>query len=726
MFLLLLSVISIIVAMIRKGNFANILDCGIRAWYLFVISLVIFLAVKVGDTMQVAFIQSYAKFFVLGAYALILVGAIFNLSNLWMIPLLGGALCNFVVIFMNSGKMPLSTSALSIAGITAATVGESSVLSVASSSTSLPFLGGIIPVPLPGILAEVISIGTVLIGIGLFFIIQNVLLGIVYEYEYEDDEDYDDEYDDEYDEDDNMEDTLPIFAQSEDKSFVIENDIDSDFASDKDYTLDDKLVDELSVVENDIVAGLDDFILESDLNEDVMPTENVDKKEDNDISIFDDEIVLDDEAVVETSEITSDTDFEFNFDDDIHTQIEEPIVDNAGFEDLFGDLKAEIFTAEEATTVGADISFDIAEDMNISEENSDDAVIASDTENQVETAATEIDNDFDFTVDSIESSDVLEKSSEEVISETMDDIGDFDLLSGFEDLFEGETFDFDDVFAEDVHSEVEDTDENVEDESEENSHIESAVEDVLTDTASEDLSLDSTDENVFDLDEFSIGEDAVDVVDDVIENIDDVIAPESDEVELSDDVEIDLSDIDFASMFDTESNENVVDEITDVQDISSEEPKIDMELDEIVEENNIVDAVKTMEDISDVDYTDDVLIDAEFELQPMSEEIEDQSDEIVEEPEPVDVDSPFIIVNGRIVENPNYKFRKGIDYYETERIAASRVAEPVAEVKKEIDTLDFNEDSDSVTVSELAPNGFEKVEMKIGDVQIKFWKRDND
>ena len=249
MFLIIVTVISIIVAMLRKGSFANILDNGIKAWYLFTASVLMFLLLRIGDTLGIAFVQSYAKFLLLAAYALLLVGTAFNLSNLWMYPLLVGAVLNFIVIFINGGKMPLSAAAVKIAGLSATAVEASAMTSVANTSTSLTFLSGIIPIPLPSVLADVISPGTLLIGVGLFFIIQNVLLGIVYEYDDEDDYYDADDYDD-YEERvyDNEADELDEIAEDGEKSVASEataplatadaaqNIEESDYSEDRDYT----------------------------------------------------------------------------------------------------------------------------------------------------------------------------------------------------------------------------------------------------------------------------------------------------------------------------------------------------------------------------------------------------------------------------------------------------------------------------------------------------------
>lgn len=727
MFLLILSVISIIIAMIRKGSFSNILDCGIRAWYLFVVALVAFLAVQVGDGMDIEFIQTYAKFFIMGAYALVLVGAIFNLSNLWMIPLLAGSLCNFVVIFMNGGKMPLSESAMRIAGITASVVGESSVMSVASSSTSLPILGGIIPIPLPGVLAQVISLGTVLIGIGLFFVIQNVLLGIVYEYEYEDDEDYDDEYD-EYDEDENV-DTAPINIKSdktENKDGMNFIAIDED---DKDYTSNDDIVDEIKSVNQSVMDEIDDFVFDFD----DAPADNATDSVSSDVAIplFDeDEIVIEEEAPAIQTTSDNDIVFDFGIEDDIRVDesVEVAATDN-DFENIFDDFTIDDTQPKPQSVIDTvdEVDFEIA-DVEEKEEN---IVIPVD---ETEIAETTFGDDFDFTINTEEAAkealpqDETEplqgsEEAEESIAENIDDgLGDFELLSDFGDLFGEDSFDFD---LDDTTEENEEISEGVvsqENVSEEEVNLEPdgiMVEDTQTETSANELEFDIFDDIQHEDEIVSeeIVEEANEIESESAEISEDIDI--DDEIELSDDddIEIDLSDVDFASFFGDA--------------ISEEEPKeeiIEEVNDEIEVEEPAETVVKTMEDITDIDYTNDALLDVEFEERSTQEEI-DEVEEIEEtkEEEPVDVDSPFIIINGRIVENPNYKFRKGIDYYETDRIVAVSAEEPKKAPEPVSDYgLDSDDSDEQTAVSELSQDGFEKVEMKIGDVQIKFWKRDND
>lgn len=189
MILIIIAVVSLIVALIRKGSFANLFDNDLKAPYLFILGIVLFVALKVGDGAGISLIQNYAYVIMLVAYIILLLAVVLNFNNVWMVPLLLGIILNFVVIFFNGGKMPISPSMMAIAGVSAETVAASSTAAVADAGTALSFLGGIIPIPLPSIFAEVVSPGTLLIGAGMFGMIQNLMLGIVYEYEEEEEED---------------------------------------------------------------------------------------------------------------------------------------------------------------------------------------------------------------------------------------------------------------------------------------------------------------------------------------------------------------------------------------------------------------------------------------------------------------------------------------------------------------------------------------------------------
>jgi hypothetical protein len=120
-------------------------------------------------------------------------GYLFNLSNLLilsflianikipgMVLIFIGNFSNSLVIFLNGGRIPFSVRSMRIAGLQ----GDlSKIISspwdphiITSQKTLLSFLGDVIPIPLPGIFANLISPGDIFIFLGLLYLIQANML----------------------------------------------------------------------------------------------------------------------------------------------------------------------------------------------------------------------------------------------------------------------------------------------------------------------------------------------------------------------------------------------------------------------------------------------------------------------------------------------------------------------------------------------------------------------
>ncbi len=321
MILVIVAILSIIVAFIRKGSFSNIKESGLKAWILLLLSVLVFAAVYIGDYMAISFIQNFAFIFLIIAYALLIIGLLLNLNVVTFIMLLG-TLLNFVVVFINGGKMPLSENMINIAGLSIDTINASAVFTVASQSTHLPVLGGIVPIPLPGILAQIISPGTIILAIGLFFEIQNLMLGVVYEYDDNEDE-----------EDDDNEETSDKTSNNKGsrKQVQEEPEDEDDFDLGKDYTVGD-----IDIHETDRLPNLP---LEEDDAEKAADVSTQQESEDETIG---DEDIIDEDLIEESDEDDFQNTAAFfdtiNIKDEENNQFESDEDDNAfaAFDELTG------------------------------------------------------------------------------------------------------------------------------------------------------------------------------------------------------------------------------------------------------------------------------------------------------------------------------------------------------------------------------------------------------
>lgn len=84
-----------------------------------------------------------------------------------------GSLANFLVIAANGGKMPVSPSAVDSLGLTLTETGTHVLM---GEGTRLFWLADIIPLPPPYPFPMVISVGDILIVLGVMLLIQNAML----------------------------------------------------------------------------------------------------------------------------------------------------------------------------------------------------------------------------------------------------------------------------------------------------------------------------------------------------------------------------------------------------------------------------------------------------------------------------------------------------------------------------------------------------------------------
>lgn len=118
-----------------------------------------------------------APYIFLAAYASLLYAIWVNRSLHWM-PLVGlGVLLNFGVILANGMRMPVSRDALAAAGLAyqVGAIGSGKVLTyrLADSATRLGFLGDIIPIGSPYPIHRVVSIGDLVMALGVFLLVQH-------------------------------------------------------------------------------------------------------------------------------------------------------------------------------------------------------------------------------------------------------------------------------------------------------------------------------------------------------------------------------------------------------------------------------------------------------------------------------------------------------------------------------------------------------------------------
>lgn len=189
------AVAGLIVGKFRGGSFAGIKTVKIRYLWLLIAALLIEALTSVlagakaagtgaaglgmADVGAFDAIGHYIWAIQLLRYGLLFAFIVFNLNYkaLWAVGL--GSFLNFLAIMANGGKMPVGPAVLNAMGKSAKIdrliAGDIPAYCVLSDKTRLGFLSDIMPVRT--LVNGMISVGDIFIAIGVFFIVQEFMLG---------------------------------------------------------------------------------------------------------------------------------------------------------------------------------------------------------------------------------------------------------------------------------------------------------------------------------------------------------------------------------------------------------------------------------------------------------------------------------------------------------------------------------------------------------------------
>ncbi|MDR7870981.1 MAG: DUF5317 domain-containing protein [Tissierellaceae bacterium] len=173
------TVLSLIVAKLRKGKIKNLEKIEIKAWYLLLIAASIQIISSIFKKNGLIF-ESGLFFLHILSYILILICILLNLNKNSMKAFLIGVVLNFIVIFANGGKMPVSLNGIKGINDNISTELPMSDYDIkhqgVTSDTKFVYLSDIILIPKPYPLPKILSIGDIFIMIGLFIFIQEAMV----------------------------------------------------------------------------------------------------------------------------------------------------------------------------------------------------------------------------------------------------------------------------------------------------------------------------------------------------------------------------------------------------------------------------------------------------------------------------------------------------------------------------------------------------------------------
>ncbi|MDL4840446.1 DUF5317 domain-containing protein [Aquibacillus rhizosphaerae] len=170
--------LSIIIGFFRKGNLKFLAKPIFKWGWIFPILLFVQILTFYFQN-KIALLGEISNYIFIFIYMTGLFFLWVNRHQPGMNLLFVGVLLNFIVMAINGGRMPVSEEAsiildpMYIEAIKDGFYGKHALL---TESTKLAFLGDIIPITSPYPRSQVISIGDVIMNIGIFLFIQNKML----------------------------------------------------------------------------------------------------------------------------------------------------------------------------------------------------------------------------------------------------------------------------------------------------------------------------------------------------------------------------------------------------------------------------------------------------------------------------------------------------------------------------------------------------------------------
>lgn len=173
------AVLGVVIGFVRNGSIRNISITKIRGWFLVLLAFIIQISTLIFRDMHV--VESYGSYFYIASAVLIILTLILNIDKKGMWIILIGAILNFLVVIINENKMPISLDGLELAGLQNIMDGIkngniTNYMDIDQVTNWTKYLGKYIVIPKPYPMAKVISIGDILMSLGIILVVQGQMM----------------------------------------------------------------------------------------------------------------------------------------------------------------------------------------------------------------------------------------------------------------------------------------------------------------------------------------------------------------------------------------------------------------------------------------------------------------------------------------------------------------------------------------------------------------------
>ncbi|MGM0379422.1 MAG: DUF5317 family protein [Bacillota bacterium] len=173
-------ILGLIIGIIRNGRISNLFDLNFNGWYLILLGFFIQYTPMILNILKIDFL-SY-KYFLITGNLLILIVLLINYKISGSLIIMFGGILNLLGYALNNFKMPIIKNAASDKLITGIESGKIITFKLIDNlNTSTHFLGKIIKLPDFYPLLDFISIGDIVMTIGIVFLVSNEMKKVYFQ-----------------------------------------------------------------------------------------------------------------------------------------------------------------------------------------------------------------------------------------------------------------------------------------------------------------------------------------------------------------------------------------------------------------------------------------------------------------------------------------------------------------------------------------------------------------
>ncbi|MDD3631334.1 MAG: DUF5317 domain-containing protein [Atribacterota bacterium] len=179
MLYVIIIITSIIIGLLRGGELEKLFTISIEGVLIFATALLLRLGVWAFDLIGISGILTYSPYIIIISYFLLIYVSIHNIKLPGFKYIILGLILNGFVITLNGGSMPVLVKQGAIININNTGLLESGtrvVHSLMNDNTLFAFLGDVISIPKPFPDTSIISVGDIMILVGLFILIQKIMM----------------------------------------------------------------------------------------------------------------------------------------------------------------------------------------------------------------------------------------------------------------------------------------------------------------------------------------------------------------------------------------------------------------------------------------------------------------------------------------------------------------------------------------------------------------------